>query len=226
MHLRLRPLGHPRRNLAIRGVTLIEALVTISVVGILTAIAAPNVTKIGSKPLPDTVNQVAGLFRSARSKAIAQTIPIKIKPAGRLAVPNGTSTGGNNYQLEAWKPDGTVLISQMICNSEIGWKLDSVITQQFSSSTQTNLTFPRFPQVSQGQEVTLQTTNIDSTVLPSPTSWELCFNGRGVASTTNVNTNIFQGNDMILTLQQTIGSATTTQRVEIFPAGGVQIYAN
>jgi prepilin-type N-terminal cleavage/methylation domain-containing protein len=218
MNLRLRHLGHPQKKLAIRGVTLIEALVTISVVGVLAAVAAPNVTKLGAKPLPDSVNKVAGLFRSARSKAIAQTLPIKIKPTGRLAVPSGTSTGGNNNQLEAWKPDPSQNVStySLACNSETGWVLDRELTQQYSSSTETKLTFP--------QGVTLQATKVDANILALPTGWEVCFNTRGIASVTSISSTGFNGNDVTFTFQQ--ASDSTTQRLEVFPAGGIQIYAN
>lgn len=223
---RPKSLGYPQQNVLTRGVTLTEVLVTIVVVGVLAAIAAPNVTKLGSKPLPDTVNQVAGLFRSARSKAIAQTLPIKIKPSGRLAVPSGTSTGGNNYQLEVWKPDPTQAVStySLSCNSETGWVLDSALTQQYATSSQSKLTFPLSSAYPYSPLITLLSTKVDSTVLSSPTSWEICFNPRGIASVTSVDTNIFKGNNVVLTFQQT--SDSTTQRLEIFPAGGIQIYAN
>jgi hypothetical protein len=218
MHLRLRPLGHPRLNLTIQGVTLAEAMITVAVVGILSTVAAANVTKIGAKPLSDTVNKAAGLFRSARSKAIAQTLPIKIKPTGRLSVPNGTSTGGNNYQLEAWRPDPSQPVStySLACNSETGWVLDSALTQQYASSTDSKLTFPA--------GVTLQSTKVDTNMLSVPTGWEVCFNTRGIASVTSVNASSFNGNNITLTFQQ--ASDGSTQRLEIFPAGGIQINAN
>jgi Tfp pilus assembly protein FimT len=218
MHLRLRPLGHPRRNLTIRGVTLAEAMVTVAVIGVLSSVAAANVTKVGAKPLPDSVNKAAGLFRAARSKAIAQTLPIKIKPAGRLAVPNGTSTGGNNNQLEAWKPDPNQPVStySLACNSETGWVLDSALTQQYASSTDSKLTFPT--------GITLQSTRVDTTVLSVPTGWEVCFNTRGIASVTSVSASSFNGNNIALTFQQ--ASDSSTQRLEIFSAGGIQINEN
>jgi prepilin-type N-terminal cleavage/methylation domain-containing protein len=218
MNLSLRRSRHSRQNLAIRGVTLIEALVTIAVIGILGSVAAANVTKVGAKPLSDNVNKVAGLFRSARSKAIAQTLPIKIKPTGRLAVPSGTSTGGNNNQLEAWKPDPTQSVStyNLSCNSETGWVLDNALTQQYASGTYPKLTLP--------DGITLQSTQVDTTVLSTPTAWEICFNTRGIASVTSVSSASFNGNDVTLTFQD--ASNSTTQRLEVFPAGGIQIYAN
>jgi prepilin-type N-terminal cleavage/methylation domain-containing protein len=220
MHLRLRPLGHPRRNLAIRGVTLIEALVTISVVGVLAAIAAPNVTKIGSKPLPDTANQVAGVFRSARARAIATTSPIKIKPKGRQAVPNGTSTGGLNTQFEVLRATST----NAICNTEdtTVWKPDKTLSEEY-------LTLGKASD-SVDKKITLQATQVDPPTpatgfLSDPTGWEVCFNTRGMTSTTTTTTNNFVGNDVILTFQE--GTDTTKRRrVEIFPAGGIQIYDN
>jgi prepilin-type N-terminal cleavage/methylation domain-containing protein len=205
MCLRSRSLGHPRQILPIRGVTLIEALVTISVVGVLATLAAPNVSRLGSKPLPDTANQAAGVFRSARAKAISQTSPIKIKPKNRLAVPNGTSTGGLNTQLEVWRTTKTTAV----CNAETDWVKDSALTEEY-------LTFAK--------GVTLTSTQIDNAVISVPTGWEICFNTRGMASTTSTSTNNFVGNNVILTFQQ--ASDSKTQRVEIFPAGGIQVYDN
>jgi prepilin-type N-terminal cleavage/methylation domain-containing protein len=204
MHLR-RKLTGSLQNRAVRGVTLIEALVTISIVGVLGAIAAPNVTKIGSKPLPDTANQIAGVFRSARSRAIATTSPIKVKPLGRLVAPTGTSTGGVNTQLEVWRSTKTTAV----CNSETDWVKDNTLSEEY-------LTFAK--------DITLQATQVDNAFLSVPTGWEVCFNTRGMASTTTTSTNNFQGNNVVLTFKQ--ASDNKTQRVEIFPAGGIQVYDN
>lgn len=215
MHLRSRPLGHPRRNWSIRGVTLIEALVTISVVGVLSAIAAPNVTKLGSNPLPDTVNQLASGFRSARTLAIAQTSPIKIKPKGRQAVPSGTSTGGIDTQFEVYR----AVASNTACDSEAGWSLDAKsIPEDYFIFGKAN--------APSDKKITLKVAQINETVVSAgATSWEVCFNTRGMASTTTTSTNNFGGDNVILTFQE--GSDTTKRRrIEIFPAGGVQVYDN
>jgi prepilin-type N-terminal cleavage/methylation domain-containing protein len=202
----------------VQGTTLIEALVAISVIGVLAAIAGPNVTQMGSKPLPDTANRVAGVLRAARAKAIATTTPIKIKPKGRLVNPDGTSTGGSNYIFEIWTANST----NVACNSEVGW------TQRRSSSgfSAEDLTFAQTKDTSGVSTplVELQSTQVDNAVLAVPTGWEVCFNTRGMASITSTSTTDFQGNNIILTLQQV--SDSKTQRVEIFPAGGIQIYEN
>jgi prepilin-type N-terminal cleavage/methylation domain-containing protein len=203
------------RTQSVQGFTLIEALVTISVVGVLAAITAPNITKLGSKPLPDTANQVAGVFRAARSRAIAQTSPIKVRPLGNVLNSTGQSTGsGSNTQLEVLRATST----NTACNSETGWTSDGTFSSEY-------LTF--------GQGITSQTTTVDTVVTtadaatfpgPNSTSWQVCFNTRGVASTTSTSTTNFQGNNIVLTLRQ--ASDGKTQRVEIFPGGGIQVYDN
>ena len=215
MNLRLKRLRYPQQNLAIRGVTLIEALVTIAVVGVLTAVAAPNVTKLGSKPLPDTANQIAGVLRSARARAIAQTSPIKIKPKNRQAVPNGTSTGGLNTQFEMMRASST----NAACNTDDAavWKSDNTLSEDY-------LTFSK-ASAPADKKITLQVTTIDGVVLSQTTAWEICFNPRGMASTISTSTNNFTGNDVILTFQEGT-NPSERRRVEIFPTGGIQIYDN
>lgn len=215
MNLRLRHLGHPQKNLTIRGVTLAEAMITIAVVGVLTAVTAPNVTKIGSKPLPDSANQIAGVFRSARARAIAQTSPIKIKPKNRLAVPNGVSTGGLNTQFEMMRATST----NVACNDDdpTKWKSDTTLSEDY-------LTFGKAKD-SADKKITLQITRVDESVLTEPTGWEVCFNPRGMASTTITSVNNFVGSNVELTFQEGTDTAAR-RRVEIFPAGGIQIYDN
>jgi Tfp pilus assembly protein FimT len=215
MNLRLRHLGHPQKNSTVRGVTLAEAMITIAVVGVLAAVAAPNVTKLGSKPLPDTANQIAGVFRSARARAIAQTSPIKIKPKNRLAVPNGVSNGGLNTQFEMMKATST----NATCNDDdpTMWKSDSTLSEDY-------LTFGKASDPAD-KKITLQIAKVDTNVLAEPTGWEICFNPRGMASTTSTSVNNFVGNAVVLTFQEGT-NLTARRRVEIFPAGGIQIYDN
>jgi prepilin-type N-terminal cleavage/methylation domain-containing protein len=211
---RVRLWSHPRQKLANRGVTLAEALITIVVVGVLSAIAAPNVMRTGSKPLPDTANQVAAVLRASRARAIAQTSPIKVRPLGRSANSNGTSTGGSNSQLEILRATST----NTVCNSEVGWTVDNSFSSDYLTFAQAKSPNASVPLV------ILQSTQVDGAALSVATGWEICFNTRGIASTTTTSTTNFQGNGVVLTLQQV--SDSKTQRVELFPAGGIQVYDN
>jgi prepilin-type N-terminal cleavage/methylation domain-containing protein len=214
-NITIKSLSRSRKTQQIQGTTLAEVLVAIVIVGVLGAIAAPNVFSMGSKPLPDTVSQIAGVLRSARSKAIAQTSPIKVRPLGNILNSTGQSTGsGSNTQLEILRATST----NAACNSETGWTSDETFSSDY---------------LTLGKGITSQTTMVDNVVTradaaafpgPNSTSWQVCFNTRGVASTTSTSTTNFQGNNIILTLQQ--ASDGKTQRVEIFPGGGIQIYDN
>jgi prepilin-type N-terminal cleavage/methylation domain-containing protein len=63
-----------------KGFTLAETLVTITILGVLTAIAAPNIMPMGSNPLKDTTNTVAGNIKLIRAKAMSQTSAFRMRP--------------------------------------------------------------------------------------------------------------------------------------------------
>ncbi len=69
---------------SVTGSTLIESLVTILVLGILTAIAAPNI-RFGVNPLRDTSDRLAGNLKMLRAKAISQTSAYRMR-----AIPQGS----------------------------------------------------------------------------------------------------------------------------------------
>jgi prepilin-type N-terminal cleavage/methylation domain-containing protein len=207
-------LNHSRKTRQIQGTTLAEVLVAIVIVGVLGAIAAPNVFSQGSKPLPDTVNQIAGVLRQARSMAIAQTSPIKVRPRGNVLTSDGKSNGGSITQLEILRATS----SNTACNSEVGWTSDNTLSSDY-------LTF--------GTGITPQRTTINGVVTvndasstpgPTATAWQICFNTRGIASTTSTSTTNFQGNNVVLTFQQ--ASPIKTLALEVFPSGGIQVNGN
>jgi prepilin-type N-terminal cleavage/methylation domain-containing protein len=67
--------NHPLHH---QGYTLAEVLVTVLVLGILTAIAAPTI-KFGTNPLKDTTHRIASNIKLLRSKAMAQTSAYRIR---------------------------------------------------------------------------------------------------------------------------------------------------
>jgi prepilin-type N-terminal cleavage/methylation domain-containing protein len=209
-------LNHSRKTRQIQGTTLAEVLVAIVIVGVLGAIAAPNVFSQGSKPLPDTVNQIAGVLRQARSMAIAQTSPIKVRPRGNVLTSDGKSNGGSITQLEILRATS----SNTACNSEVGWTSDNTLSSDY-------LTF--------GTGITPKRTTVNGVVTindaapppdqgPTATAWQICFNTRGIASTTSTSTTNFQGDNVVLTFQQ--ASSIKTLALEIFPSGGIQVNGN
>jgi prepilin-type N-terminal cleavage/methylation domain-containing protein len=62
-----------------QGFTLIEALVTIAIIGILATMTAPMVFGY-NKPLQNATNQVTGVLKQARMRAIATTSAFRITP--------------------------------------------------------------------------------------------------------------------------------------------------
>jgi prepilin-type N-terminal cleavage/methylation domain-containing protein len=207
-------LGRSRENREIQGTTLAEVLVAIVIVGVLAAIAAPSVFSQGSKPLPDTVNQVAGVLRSARAMATAQTSPIKVRPLNNVLDTAGKSNGGSSTQLEILRATST----NAVCNSETGWAVDRTLTADY-------LKFGRGITLAVATINGVTTKNTVNLTQPADaTAWQVCFNTRGVASTTSTSTMNFQGDDIILTFRQT--SPTKTQTLEIFPSGGIQVNGN
>lgn len=62
------------------GFTLIEVLVSILILGILTALTAPTLSR-GDKPLRNTTNRLASIFKLSRSKAMSRSNAYRIRPA-------------------------------------------------------------------------------------------------------------------------------------------------
>ncbi len=61
------------------GFTLIEALVTIAIIGVLAALVGPGLFAV-NKPLQNATNQVSGIFKQVRLRAIATTTAYRVRP--------------------------------------------------------------------------------------------------------------------------------------------------
>ena len=215
-------LGRSQKNRQIQGTTLAEVLVAIVVIGVLAAIAAPNVFSQGSKPLPDTVNQVAGVLRQARSMAIAQTSPIKVRSRGNVLTTDGRSNGGSRTQLEILRATST----NTACNSETGWLPDGTKPDGTVGPATLSLDYLTFATGITPRQTTINGAVTQNTVQIPPindaTAWQICFNPRGTASTTTTRTTNFQGDDVVLIFQQ--ANSDYIQQLHIFAAGGIQVY--
>jgi prepilin-type N-terminal cleavage/methylation domain-containing protein len=66
------------------GFTLAEVMVTVAVLGIMTAIAAPTI-RFGSNPLKDTSNRIAGNLKLLRAKAMSQTSAYRLQAVPGIA---------------------------------------------------------------------------------------------------------------------------------------------
>jgi hypothetical protein len=204
-------LSRSRKARQIQGTTLAEALVAIVVIGILSAIAAPNILAMGSKPLPDAMNQIAGQFRSMRAKAIAQTTVYRIRPTNSnmsaTVATCASASGGcvnSKFIVERLNPTSPSAIMNTSCDTDSStlWVRDNNFTSE-DLSLASGITVSR-------AQINPTTGNTGEPTVP--TNWQLCFSPRGIAD-----------KDLAVTLQQADGSQT--QQVEIFPGGTVQVYA-
>jgi prepilin-type N-terminal cleavage/methylation domain-containing protein len=199
-NIAIKLLNHSRKTQQIQGTTLAEVLVVIVIVGVLGAIAAPNILAVGSNPLPDTTNQIAGQLRSARAKAISQTAMFRVRPQGGTVATCAVATGGCSTNQLIVERSTSVTTT---CNASTGWTQDNYFTPE-------DLTFGRGISFSRAQINPVVGNSGEPAVL---TNWQLCFNNRGIAD-----------KNLVLTLRQS--SDSRIRRIEVFPGGTVQIYEN
>jgi prepilin-type N-terminal cleavage/methylation domain-containing protein len=150
------------------GFTLTEVLVTVVVLGVLTAIAAPNI-RFGSNPLKDTSTRIAGNLKLLRAKAMSQTSAYRLQ-AVPGSVPGTVALGIQRAMLcsdTVWTADPAfatedtlldrqVQISQVTLNGQSkpidGWSIcynsrglatqNLVLTLRDDQSGQTITVFP------------------------------------------------------------------------------------
>ena len=178
------------------GFTLIEALVTVLMVGVLGAIAAPNILAVGNNPLRDSTNHLAGQLRLVRSKAISQTSAYRIR---WNMIPNSTAP---NVQTQL------IIERAATCNSPT-WTRDAAFTEE-DVTTKKNIEL---------SALRVNGAFPNSVLDPTPSTpglnWMVCINSRGMAD-----------KNISWTFRLRQSSAGPTQRLEIFPGGAIQVYDN
>lgn len=80
------------------GLSIIEVVVVVGLIGFLAAIAAPAIT-FGTHPLRDTSNRIAANFKLARAKAMSKTSAYRIRP---LSVEQLIIEQANNCNATTW----------------------------------------------------------------------------------------------------------------------------
>jgi prepilin-type N-terminal cleavage/methylation domain-containing protein len=142
-----------------QGFTLAETLVTIVILGVLTAIAAPNIVGLGSNPLKDTTNNLVGNLKLARAKAMSQTSAFRLRPV--------VNTKGVSLMIEH-----AALCSDAAAN----WKPDPGFAQEDTQLDDPNVTPLGRPQGVQIQQFTI------NGVPQVGYSWNICYNSRGLTA--------------------------------------------
>lgn len=173
-----------------KGFTLTEILIVILLLGVMTALIAPNIS-FGINPLKDSTNRVAGIFKLARVKAMSQTSAYRMsqESVNQLKVERAKSC----FDTSGWTKDNSFSTEDLSLNeaSDIQGLAKNEVIQIFSATA----------------------TNPDGTTANLGTNWSICFNSRGVAD-----------KNVKLTIKNI--TKNTTQQIEVFSGGAIQVYGS
>jgi prepilin-type N-terminal cleavage/methylation domain-containing protein len=137
------------------GFTLAETLVTITILGVLTAIAAPNVMPMGSNPLRDTTNNIVGNLKLSRAKAMSQTSAFRLRPEANA---NGVS----------------LVVERATTCADANWNRDPSFAEEDTQLDDPNITPQR-------KGVQIDGFSING-VAQTGYNWNICYNSRGLTA--------------------------------------------
>lgn len=185
-----------------QGFTLLELLIILALVGIMVAIAAPNIS-FGVNPLVDVTNRVAGNFKLVRAKAMSQTSAYRISP--------NSATDFSTLKVEKAK--------SCYETNATNWTQDPSFTQEDLSLNEV----ADVKGISKNTVIQIKSATANGTTVTPATNWTLCYNSQGVSSV-SYNSQGVSSVNLLLILRNT--KTNQEKKIEIFAGGGVYVYQN
>jgi Tfp pilus assembly protein PilE len=146
----------------VQGFTLTQVIVTVTITGVLSAIAAPNILRLGNNPLKDTMSRMEANIKLTRVSAMASTTAHRIRPLGN-----------NEFIVERHRSGVGTAVSSC---ADAALELDGG-----------NPVWQKVHSFNQGEDlkfdggVLLSAVSVNGGSLADVTNWRLCFDSRGMS---------------------------------------------
>jgi len=223
-----------------KGFTLPELLVTISIMGILAAVASPQLL-FANNSIENGTNQIASIFKQSRARAIVANYIYRIQPTSttRLSIQRGQARACTATTQLTSAALGTDILLHVV--SAANFTVGDQVQVGTSSSNNVIATDLNANTITLGQalgsyqpsntSVNLlvnwvnDTTNFSTNDMTMPqgvymtaTNWTLCFNSRGIATQYDTSGNVVL-QSLTVNLANTNGK---TGSVQVLQGGAVQ----